>query len=142
MSTISNDPLNLDEAGEWYGLWWLPNDPDEKVPGILRYDAEGGLSLSLIGALEDRIMSCPAPGVTAHHEGSRAWDVIHGAAEQREITLLVAVPSSSKRTIGARVASPDKQIVTARAAVVGAHVSGKEDSAFAGAEVSVEDLGL
>lgn len=139
---MSNDPLNLGEAGEWAGLWWLPDDPDEKVPGVLRYDVEGGLSLSLIGAFEDRIMSTPAPGVTAYHEGTRTWDVIYGAAEQREITLLGSVPSSSKRTIGARVASPDRQSVTATVAIIGAHVIGDEDPAFAGAEVSVEDLGL
>lgn len=139
---MSNDPLNLDEAGEWAGLWWLPDDPDETVPGVLRYDADGGLSLSLIGAFEDRIMSNPAPGVTAYHEGTRTWDVIHGAAEQREITLLGTVPNSSRRTFGARVASPDKQTVTARVAIIGAHVSGDADPAFAAAEVSVEDLGL
>lgn len=139
---MSNDPLSLDEAGEWAGLWWLPDDPDETVPGVLRYDADGGLSLSLIGAFEDRIMSTPRPGVTAYHEGTRTWDVIHGSAEQREITLLGAVPRSSKRTFGARVASPDKQTVTATVAIIGAHVSGDSDPSFATAEVSVEDLGL
>ncbi|WP_443050369.1 hypothetical protein [Streptomyces sp. NBC_00286] len=55
--TTADDPLNLDEAGEWAGLWWLPDDPDEQVPGVLRYDPESGLSLSLIGAFEDRITS-------------------------------------------------------------------------------------
>jgi hypothetical protein len=139
---MSNDPLNLDETGEWAGLWWLPDNPDETVPGVLRYDADGGLSLSLIGAFEDRIMSNPGPGVTAYHEGTRTWVVIHGRAEQREITLLGTVPLSSKRTFGARVASPDKQTVTATVAIIGAHVSGDADPAFATAEVSVEDLGL
>ncbi|WP_442545176.1 hypothetical protein ACSBOX_05740 [Arthrobacter sp. KN11-1C] len=67
----TNDPLNLDEAGEWAGLWWLPGDPDEQVPGVLPYDPEGVLSLLLIGAFEDRITSSPAPGVTAYHEGTR-----------------------------------------------------------------------
>lgn len=138
----TTDPLNLDEAGEWAGLWWLPDDPDQPVPGILRYDAEGGLSLSLIGAFEDRITSNPAPGVTAYHEGSRTWDVIHGVAEQREVTLLGCVPTSGKRTMFARVKSPDKQTVTAATAIVGAHVNGEEDAAFSTAEVSVEDLGL
>ncbi|WP_155057833.1 ApeA N-terminal domain 1-containing protein [Streptomyces blattellae] len=52
---MADDPLNLDEAGEWAGLWWLPEDPDEQVPGVLRYDPESGLSLSLIGAFEDRV---------------------------------------------------------------------------------------
>ena len=138
---MANDPLNLDEAGEWAGLWWLPDDPDERIPGVLRYDAEDGLSLSLIGAFEDRIMSNPAPGVTAFHEGTRTWDVIHGAAEQREVTLLGCVPICGKRTMFARVKSPDKQTVTASTAIIGAHVKGEEDAAFSVVEVSVEDLG-
>jgi hypothetical protein len=76
------------------------------------------------------------------HEGRRMWDVIHGAAQQREITLLACVPNSSKRTFGARVKSPDKQTVRATTALIGAHVSGEDDAAFSAAEVSVEDLGL
>lgn len=139
---MANDPLNLDESAEWAGLWWLPDDPDEQVPGVLRYEPEDGLVLSLIGAFEDRMMSNPSPGVVAVHEGHRMWDVIHGVAEQREITLLACVPNSSKRTFGARVKSPDKQTVSARTALVGAHVSGEDDAAFSVAEVSVEDLGL
>lgn len=139
---MANDPLNLDGTGEWAGLWWLPDNPDDQVPGVLRYDADGGLSLSLIGAFEDRIMSNPAPGVTAYHEGTRTWDVILGVAEQREITLLGSVPMSSKRTIGARVASPDKQTVTAAVAIIGAHVSGEDDQTFSGVEISVEELGV
>lgn len=139
---MANDPLNLDESGEWAGLWWLPDAPGEQVPGVLRYDPEGGLSLSLIGAFEDRITSNPAPGVTAYHEGTRTWDVIHGAAEQREITLTGCVPTSGKRTLFARVKSPDKQTVTAMTAIIGAHVSSDQDAAFSAAEVSVEDLGL
>lgn len=74
---MSNEPLNLDESGEWAGLWWLPDAPEEQVPGVLHYDSEGGLTLSLIGAFEERIMSHPALDVIAVHEGTRTWDVIH-----------------------------------------------------------------
>lgn len=139
---MANDPLNLDEAREWAGLWWLPDDLNEQVPGVLRYDAEGGLSLSLIGAFEDRITSNPAPGVTAYHEGTRTWEVIHGAAEQREVTLLGCVPTGGQRTFGARVKSPDKQTVTATAAIIGAHISGEEDAVFPTADISVEDMAV
>lgn len=139
---MADNPLNLDEAGEWAGLWWLPDDPDKQVPGILRYDGEGSPSLALIGAFEDRITSDLAPGVTACHEGTKTWDVIHGVAENREVTLLGCVPTPTKRTMGARVKSPDTQTVAATMAIIGAHVSGEEDAAFAVAEVSVEDLGL
>ena len=51
---MTNDPLNLDEAVELAGLWWLPDEPGKRIPGILRYDGEGSSSLSLIGAFEDR----------------------------------------------------------------------------------------
>ncbi|MEW6874445.1 HEPN domain-containing protein [Trueperella pyogenes] len=139
---MTNDPLNLDEAIEWAGLWWLPDDPDKQVPGVLRYDGQGSPSLSLIGAFEERIFSNPAPGMTVYHEGTRTWDVIHGVAEQREVTLLGCIPTSTKRALGARVKSPDTQTVRAKIAIIGAHISGQEDAAFAAAEVSVEDLGF
>jgi hypothetical protein len=139
---MADDVLNLDESAEWSGLWWLPDAPDEKVPGVLRYEPGDGPVLSLIGAFEDRIMSSPSPGLTMIHEGSRTWDVIHGAAEQREVTLLGCFPSGSKRTFGARVQSPDKQTVVAATALIGAHVSGEDDAAFSAVEVSVEDLRL
>lgn len=139
---MSDNPLNLDEAVEWAGLWWLPDDPDKQVPGILRYDGEGNPSLALIGAFEDHITSNPAPGMTVYHEGTRTWDVIHGVVGQREVTLLGCVPTSSKRAMFARVKSPDTQTVMVTIAIIGAHVSGEEDTAFATAEVSVEDLGL
>lgn len=139
---MSYKPLNLGESGEWAGLWWLPDAPEEQIPGVLHYDGEGGLTLSLIGTFEERIMSHPALDVVAVHEGTRTWNVIHGAAEQRELTLLGCVPTGGKRTMFARVDSPDKQTVTATVAIVGAHVSGEADHAFSGAELSVEDLGI
>lgn len=135
-------PLNLDEIHEWAGLWWLPDDPAKRVPGVLRYDGAGELLLSLIGAFEDRIMSNPSPGVTTVHEGRRTWDVIHGVAEQTEITLIDCVPTGGTRTLFARVKSPDKQVVTATSALIGVHVSGQEDAVFSGIEISVEDLGV
>jgi len=139
---VADDPLNLDEPAEWSGLWWLPDAPDEKVPGVLRYKPGDGPVLSLIGVFEDRIMSSPSPGLTLFHEGSPTWDVIHGAAEHREVSLLGCFPSGSKRTFGARVKSPDKQTVAATTALIGAHVAGEDDAAFSAVEVSVEDLGL
>ena len=139
---MSNDPLNLNEAAEWQGLWWLPDAPDDQVPGILRYDGEGHLVLSLIGAFEERIFLPRAPGVIDVLEGVRTWDVIHGVAQQREITLLGCIPTGSRRNGGAWVESPDTQIVCATTAIIDGHVSGEKDAAFAAAEISVEDLTL
>ncbi|PKY79131.1 hypothetical protein CYJ33_03065 [Alloscardovia omnicolens] len=96
---MTNNPLNLDESAEWAGLWWLPEEPDKRVPSTLRYDGEGHVMLPIIGAFEDRITSSPAPSLTLYHEGTGMWDVIHGVAEQREITLLGCVPTKGKRSI-------------------------------------------
>lgn len=136
---MANDPLNLDASSEWAGLWSLPDDPDHQVPGVLRYEPVAGLVLSLIGTFEDRIMFSSSPGVQVH-QGSRTWEVIHGVAERREITLLGCVPTGTHRTYGARVDSPDKQTVKAATALIGAHVHGWDDKAFAAVEVSVEDF--
>lgn len=139
---MSREPLHLDDDGEWAGLWWLPGDPDQKIPGTLRYTPTDGLTLTLIGAFEDRISTTVSPGVVAFHEGHRTWDVIHGAAEQREITLFGCVPNSSKRTFGARVQTPDKQSIVAIMVLIGVHVSRKDEAAFSAAEVSVDNLGI
>ena len=59
---MSHEPLNLDDDGEWAGEWWLPDEPDHKVPGTLRYTSADGLALTLIGAFEDRISTTISPG--------------------------------------------------------------------------------
>jgi len=139
---VSHEPLNLDDDGEWAGEWWLPDEPDHKVPGTLRYTSADGLALTLIGTFEDRISTTISPGVVAFHEGRRTWEVIHGAAEQREITLFGCVPNGGKRTYGARVQTPDKQTITSITGLIGAHVSGEDEVVFSAAEVSVDNLGV
>src|SRR5215208_1873127 len=41
----------MDEGFEYQGHWWTPEEPDEKLPGILRFDPEEGATLSLFGSL-------------------------------------------------------------------------------------------
>ena len=139
---MTNSPMNLDEPVELAGIWWLPDKPDEKLPGILRYDGKGAISLSLIGAFEDRIVSHPSPGVTEYYAGTKTWNAIHGVADRSEVTLLDCVPIRSQRIVAARVKGPDTQLIRATLAVIGAHISGEEDPVFAAAEVSIDDLAI
>lgn len=135
-----SEPLHLAESHEWAGLWWLPNAPDERVPGVLRYDREGGSTLSLIGIFEDGIMTEVSPGVATVRGGSRTWEAILGVAERREITLLGCVPTRTNRTFGARVESPDKQTVRAQTALFGVHASNEGEALFEAAQLSIENL--
>lgn len=137
---MSNDPLKLDESGEWTGHWWLPETPDERLPGVLRYDGKGGLSLSLIGAFDERVSSSPAPGVTFVHAGVRTWDVIWGVADGREITLMDCLPTRTDRSVFAGLKTSDVQVIVAAIGVVGVHVSRDEDTTFVATEVVVEDM--
>ena len=133
---MPTEPLHLVDSHEWSGLWWLPDAPDERVPGVLRYDRDGGAELTLIGTFEDRVMTSPRPGVTHVHEGTRSWDVILGVAEKREITLLGCIPTSTNRSFGARVKSPDKQVVSAQSALIGVHAANTEAALFEGLQIS------
>ena len=141
-SDMADDPLNLDEPAEWAGLWWLPEEPENKIPGVLRYLPEGRIELSLIGAVEERLVTAASPGVVLVHRGSRTFDVIHGAAERREVTLLDCHASNTSRTMGAWVKTPDKQTLVATTALIGAHIEDEDEERFGAAEVSVEDLTL
>jgi len=133
---LINDPLKLDQHSEFEGFWWLPDKPDEKVPGILRYEPGSGLSLSLIGGFEDRITSSPSPGVTTIHAGSRSWKIIYGMANRREITLIDCVPIKTNGFFW----EIEKQIITANLSLVGVYIGDENDSVFSSVEVSVEDL--
>lgn len=140
---MSGRPLNLNEPFELAGDWWLSDNPENQVSGILRYDGEGSISLSLIGGFEDRITSNPAPGVTAIHSGSVLWEAIHGLVErQRKVTLLDCFSSKSRRIETISGSAIHQQAVAAMIAVIGAHIDGKDDSKFVKAEVSVENLGV
>lgn len=37
---------------EYQGYWWLPDTPDNRVPGTLVFDPEAGASLELLGSLQ------------------------------------------------------------------------------------------
>ena len=143
-----NNPHNLDQPAEWAGIWWLPESPDEKVPGVLHYDAKGGLILSLIGGFEERVItrepSVDGTQIKWFGEESRVWNAIHGVSEYQKITLLGCYPSLTKRSkpYFAKPDSPGKQNIAASIALNGIHLNDENSPAFSSTEVSFEDLGV
>jgi hypothetical protein len=39
------------EKTEYEGSWWLPEKPEEQVNGLLRCEADGQITLTLVGKL-------------------------------------------------------------------------------------------
>lgn len=79
------------ESLEADGEFWLPAEPDVKVPGILTFSQDGGGSLSLIGSLSDY------PGKRKRR--GTATSRILGTSINRRYTLDGCF-SSSQRTVG------------------------------------------
>lgn len=140
---MSRQPLNLNDDGEWAGEWWVPDEPDRKVPGTLRYSKERGLTLKLNGGFEDLVSTETSPGATDFDlEEDGTWESIHGVAERRIITLLDCVPFKSRRTLDAHFRRPYKQSIAATAALIGVHVGREDEEMFSAVEVSVDNLGV
>lgn len=129
----------LHEAREWSGHWWLPEAPETTVPGVLRYEPDTGPRLSLIGGFASRIMREIAPGVSVDQGENRTWDVIHGVADNKEVTLLNCLPLSST-SYGMGVGPTAKQSIHAQTALVGVHLTAEDDRVFTGCRVSLEGL--
>lgn len=132
------DAPRLDKPAEWTGHWWLPEDPEHVVPGVLRYEPGDGLRLSLIGGFEDRILQ-PMEGGYAEMEGGRSWPLVLGFADKKDVTLLDCYPRHTQ-SYWPGSAGPHKQTVSAMTALVGVHLDDSEQEVFTACHVSVENL--
>lgn len=128
----------LNERRTWTGRWWLPDKPDEAQPGVLTYDPSTGLELSLIGGFEDRVIRRDGPNIYTELEGSRAWDTLHGLAENKEITLFDCLAIHSK-SFGFGFGGPHDQLVRASRAVVGTHLGTTDEAVFTKVQTLIED---
>lgn len=131
----------LHETQEWRGHWWLPEAPDRKMAGWLRYEPGEGLTLTLIGGFEDDRWVEVAPGVHSLSGDRRTFEVIHGQAGDTEITLF---DSDATRTVNNIFGfqGPTEQTVTSVTALIGVHVQGQDDTHFAKVHCLIEDSWL
>lgn len=127
----------LSEHCDWTGHFWLPEDPDHRVPGVLVWSPDKGLSLSLIGGFQDRIIEQIGPGLQAVKSRVDGWPLIHGFAENSAITLLDCFLRRST-SLGFRPVS--KQTIGATFGLIGVHIDNDEDLLFTATEIAVENL--
>lgn len=131
----------LHEPQEWRGHWWLPEAPDQRMAGWLRYEPGDGLTLTLIGGFEDGRWIEVAPGVHSLSGGQRDFPVIHGLAGATPITLFDGETSHMVSNIFG-FTGPTDQTVTCATALIGLLVQGEDDPSFAKVHCLIEDSWL
>lgn len=130
----------LDEDSEWMGYWWLPDDPEHRVPGVLRYIPKDGLHLTLIGGFEHHEHH-KVDGGTAVTSESKTWPVLWGATRNASITLFDCFPIHSVSSLFKLDQEyPDEQAISATTALIGLHLRNRFDAIFTKCIVSVENL--
>src|SRR5829696_6908392 len=105
---------------KYQGYWWLPDDPEEIVPGTLNFDPDEGARLDLLGSLK----------------GARAEDIgtmidpkliLGESAEGKLITLQDCGETESKRRVGSGFATSS---LYAGIVFVGEHFQRPDDVGF------------
>lgn len=118
------------------GYWWLPEAPDERMPGTLRITHDGRCELELIGGLN---LSIGRSTLREENSGERPISRaphIHGVSEGKPVTLLECFIS---KQMGFGSLGKGHQNLHVQEALVGAHTAADE-AAFRQAIVTVENL--
>jgi hypothetical protein len=68
---------------EYHGHWWLPNKPEHKVSGNLKFSHQQGIILEILGTLEQEFP-----------------DIIHGETKDKHITLAQCIRFSEELRVG------------------------------------------
>jgi ApeA N-terminal domain 1 len=126
----------LNESQEWTGQWWLPDDPDNKVSGILTYDPSEGLRLRLIGG-----WARPGEnGAVLFSDKQERWLAVLGIAEGKYVTLLDTYVLSATTRLASILSGADKLELGATTVLVGCHLADPEDHAFVAGIAYIENL--
>lgn len=134
---------DLNERREWTGQWWFPDDTDDRVPGVLTYEPDDGLTLRLIGGWEFQRLMRPEGGSAVIRGDSEVWPIIHGIGDGKPITLVDCLPLGRQSIITTAAGfsgRPDTQSVRANGALVGGHLGAIEHPVFVRGVVTVENL--
>lgn len=82
--------INFNEKLECKGYWWLPNNPNETIAGVLTYIPNEKILLELIGTFDSK------KDFIDTFFSSKSEDIIHGlTSNSEEITLVNCHPSGS-----------------------------------------------
>lgn len=107
---------------EFEGLWWLPETPEARVPGTLRFSPDFGVSLDLLGSLKDQGDHV----ATVQRELTHPGVVLGLSSKGKPVTLWECW--ERRKTVN--LAGFTKTSFHADFVVVGAHLGGAEEARF------------
>lgn len=81
----------MKEELEIKGYWYLPDKPEKRVAGILKYTPNEKIRLELIGSFET-----PIDFIKSFHDESRVQDIIYGESEDSKAITLIGCSGYGK----------------------------------------------
>lgn len=128
--------MKLCEAGEWLGKWWVPEDPEFQLPGILKYDGAGHLELVVAGSFTVRRQELEHPNVI-YTGGEEPFDTIWGTCCGHKFTLCAASLSGHRSEL-----KPSEERFAPEKAIRGTHINDPNSKVFHTVRASFENLHL
>lgn len=114
------------ESFEKQGTWWIPGRDDAAVGGMLSFESEGGLHLSLLGALRD--------DVSSFYE---SFPVLFGFVDGMGMVTLADCRPAGTRIL---LPGPAFEAYCPAIALVGAHIPNPESQQFGKARLALDHL--
>jgi hypothetical protein len=121
MGTFNN------ESVEHTGYWWLPSDPEMRIPGRLRFSLQEGVFLDLSGNFDHELVRDP-----------RGVNILGQSSFGEPITIYQAYFQSGESPGGDPTGGKSSFVATR--AFIGVHFSQKEDAKFKAIEFQVPYL--
>ncbi len=123
----------MNEGFEYKGYWWLPDNPDKTVAGMLKYIPNESIKLELIGTFESEEQNI----VSFEKSNDKKIDIILGiTSDSKEVTLC------SNHSYGSLNLSCPFPIITfnSRFVVVGKHLENFDQKSFYQGYVKIKEL--
>lgn len=113
------------ESFQYYGYWWIPENIDNKIAGILNFDSDNGAKLDLLGTFEKS---------TSLMDTLKRNFILGITQEGKRITLYKCLINDAKISIpGLNTSSYSAEFV-----FVGAHFLSEEDIIFDKVDVNLQ----
>lgn len=133
--------MYVDDPIDQPGFFWLPSNEAERIPGTLKIDETGQISLSLFGwrdlePIDDSSPSLNPAGLPAF-ANAQSHSRIHGLIQGKAVTLDRCIPATSRTSLSGGISEGS---YIALRAYVGAWWTSDEDVTFSRIHLHMTNL--